>query len=159
MLEESLLEFPGALVLVTHDRYLLERVSTEILALDGRGGASAHADYAQWEQEQSRNSAELFVSVSANANKSSTSKPSPSKSSTGKPRRLGYIEQREWDQIEARILQAENELEACRKATADPAVASDHRALSERLAALAAAQAAVESPYDRWAELEAKLKG
>ena len=39
VLEESLLEFPGALVLVTHDRYLLDSVSTSILALDGQGGA------------------------------------------------------------------------------------------------------------------------
>ena len=50
VLEESLLEFPGALVLVTHDRYLLDRVSTRLLALDGRGGAVAYADYDQWEQ-------------------------------------------------------------------------------------------------------------
>ena len=50
VLEESLLEFPGALVLVTHDRYLLDRVSTRILALDGRGGAVPFADCAQWEE-------------------------------------------------------------------------------------------------------------
>src|SRR6266498_3405350 len=49
VLEESLLEFPGALVLVTHDRYLLDRISTQILALDGRGGTQYFADYAQWE--------------------------------------------------------------------------------------------------------------
>jgi len=48
-LEESLLEFSGALVLVTHDRYLLDRVSTRLLALDGRGAATEYADYAQWE--------------------------------------------------------------------------------------------------------------
>ena len=54
ILEESLLEFPGALVLVTHDRYLLDRVSTQVLALDGRGGADAYADYAQWEQARGR---------------------------------------------------------------------------------------------------------
>ncbi|HRC86991.1 MAG TPA: ABC-F family ATP-binding cassette domain-containing protein, partial [Thermoanaerobaculia bacterium] len=49
VLEESLLEFPGALVLVTHDRYLLDRVSTAILALDGQGGCQLFADTAQWE--------------------------------------------------------------------------------------------------------------
>ena len=76
----------------------------------------------------------------------------------GKPKRLGYIEQREWDQIESRILQAECELDACRKAAADPAVATDYKALSERLAALTAAHAAVERLYARWAELEARVK-
>ena len=49
ILEESLLEFRGALVLVTHDRYLLDRVSTTVLGLDGRGGAETFADYSQWE--------------------------------------------------------------------------------------------------------------
>jgi len=53
VLEESLLEFSGALVLVTHDRYLLDRVSTAVLALDGEGGVGLFADYSQWEQAQS----------------------------------------------------------------------------------------------------------
>ena len=52
ILEESLLEYPGALVLVTHDRYMLDRVSTMVLGLDGRGGAEAFADYLQWEEWQ-----------------------------------------------------------------------------------------------------------
>ena len=50
ILEESLLEYTGALVLVTHDRYMLDRVSTIVLGLDGKGGAETFADYSQWEQ-------------------------------------------------------------------------------------------------------------
>src|SRR5438128_9748199 len=49
VLEDSLAEFDAGLVLVTHDRFMLERVSTTIVALDGRGGAATFADYAQWE--------------------------------------------------------------------------------------------------------------
>src|SRR5881296_1849916 len=49
VLEDSLAEFDGGLVLVTHDRFMLDRVSTMILALDGEGGAQTYADYAQWE--------------------------------------------------------------------------------------------------------------
>ena len=52
ILEESLLEFKGALVLVTHDRYLLDRVSTIVLGLDGSGKAQAFADYSQWAADQ-----------------------------------------------------------------------------------------------------------
>ena len=48
VLEESLAEFEGGLVLVTHDRFMLERVSNVVLALDGEGGAETFADYAQW---------------------------------------------------------------------------------------------------------------
>jgi ATP-binding cassette subfamily F protein uup len=50
ILEESLMEYAGALALVTHDRYLLDRVSTVVLGLDGRGGMEVFADYSQWEE-------------------------------------------------------------------------------------------------------------
>jgi ABC transport system ATP-binding/permease protein len=52
ILEENLLEFRGSLVLVTHDRYLLDRLSTVVLSLDGQGGAESFADYSQWESWQ-----------------------------------------------------------------------------------------------------------
>src|SRR4029079_16734503 len=52
VLEESLLEFPGAMVLGTHDLYLFDRVATEILALDDAGGARSFADLAQWQASQ-----------------------------------------------------------------------------------------------------------
>jgi ATP-binding cassette subfamily F protein uup len=72
-------------------------------------------------------------------------------------RLLSYREQREWEQMEGRILAAERRLEDCRQAATEPAVASDHMELSERLAELAAVQAEVDSLYARWAELEAKV--
>jgi ATP-binding cassette subfamily F protein uup len=153
VLEESLLEFPGALVLVTHDRYLLDRVSTRLLALDGQGGATFYADYAQWELGQGQ--AQEKAALEAIAAKPRTSATT---SASERPRRLGYLEQREWDEMEARILAAELELEACQTAAADPRVATDHQALQERLAALGAAQAIVDQLYARWAELEAKTK-
>ena len=152
VLEESLLEFPGALVLVTHDRYLLDRVSTRLLALDGRGGAVPYADYDQWEQGRRLAAAEP-VKVSPRETKAGAAAPD------GRPRKLGYLEQREWDGMEARIVEAEARLEACREAAADPAVAADHQALAARVEALTAAQAEVDRLYARWAELEAKARG
>jgi ATP-binding cassette subfamily F protein uup len=153
VLEESLLEFPGAFVLVTHDRYLLDRVSTRLLALDGQGGALFFADYAQWELGQQ-------AAVEAAALESAPAKDPVARTAgaTEKPRRLGYLEQREWEQMEVLILEAERQLAACREAVADPAVASDHEVVAERLAALAAAQARVDELYGRWAELETKVK-
>jgi ATP-binding cassette subfamily F protein uup len=160
VLEESLLEFAGALVLVTHDRHLLERVSTTLLALDGQGSATAYADYAQW--ELAREAAET-VSDGPGAESPASRAPLPDAATkrsrtAGSPGRLGYLEQREWEAIESRIEEAERELAARRASAADPAIASDHAALTERLAALAPAQAAVDRLYARWAELEAKLR-
>jgi ATP-binding cassette subfamily F protein uup len=157
VLEESLLDFPGALVLVTHDRYLLDRVSTRILALDGEGGAVPYADYDQW--EQGRHATEPARARPREA-KTAAPEAGPGPAEPGaRSRKLGYLEQREWDAMEARILEAEVRLEACREAAADPAVAADHQALAARIEALTAAQAEVDRLYARWAELEAKTRG
>ena len=147
VLEESLLEFSGALVLVTHDRYLLDRVSTGLLALDGRGGVVPYADYTQWEMGQ-----RAAPSARGDAKRAQVA------AAVVKPKKLGYQEKREWEQMEARILEAERLLEASRDAAADPAVASDHRALAERMRVLESAQAAVGDLYARWAQLEEKVK-
>ena len=148
VLEESLLEFPGALVLVTHDRYLLDRVSTRLLALDGRGGVVAYADYGQWEALRGTSDAAP-----------AKPKPAPAERRAEKPRKLSWREERDWDQMEERILEAERKVDESRRAAEDPAIASDHVALHERMGALAAAEAAVAELYARWAELEEKVKG
>ena len=153
VLEESLLEFPGALVLVTHDRYLLDRVSTQILALDGAGGATTYMDYAQWETGRGQ-----AHEKAAGAGVVGKARRGPRRTATAEERgHLSYRERREWEQMEERILEAERRLESCRQAAADPAVASDYQELSARLGALAAVQAEVDSLYARWAELEGKV--
>ncbi|HEU5197419.1 MAG TPA: ABC transporter ATP-binding protein, partial [Methylomirabilota bacterium] len=147
VLEDSLAGFEGGLVLVTHDRFMLERVSTLILALDGAGGAATFADYAQWEAARA---------AAAPAPEPRTpAEPAPARTRE-RPRRLGYLEQREWDGMEAAILEAESAVERCRAALDDPAVASDPAALQARVAALEAAQSEVDRLYARWAELDAK---
>jgi ATP-binding cassette subfamily F protein uup len=148
VLEESLLDFPGALVLVTHDRWLLDRVSTKLLALDGTGGAEWFADYAQWEAAQERKATE--------DKRPQVSKESATPTGSSKRKGLSYKEQREWDQIEAAILNAEERVTACQAAANDPAIASSAAELQERYAALLAAQVDVERLYARWAELDEK---
>ena len=148
VLEDSLLEFTGALVLVTHDRWLLDRVSTRLLALDGTGRTEWFADYAQWEAAQVRKAAQ--------ERKSQIAKESSAPAGTPKRKGLSYKEQKEWDQIEAKILEAEGTVVTCQAAANDPAIASSATDLQERYAALHAAQAEVERLYARWAELDEK---
>jgi ATP-binding cassette subfamily F protein uup len=145
VLEDSLAEFPGGLVLVTHDRFMLERVSTVILALDGAGGAGTFADYAQWEAARVAPAPAERKPVARVAERE-----------RARPRRLGYLEQREWDGMEQAILDAEGAVEACRRALEDPAIASDPAALQHRIAELETAQATVDRLYARWAELDAR---
>jgi ABC transport system ATP-binding/permease protein len=144
VLEDSLADFEGALVLVTHDRFMLERVSTMIVALDGAGGAATFADYGQWEAART-----VATPLRKAADRAPQRARAPSK-------RLGYLEQREWDGMEQAILEAERIAELAQQAAEDVAIASDPVALQERYAALEAARAEVERLYARWAELEAK---
>ena len=161
VLEESLLEFPGALVLVTHDRYLLDRVSTQILALDGRGGLTPFADCAQWEEAQGRDyvppptATAPAVVAAARPSQTPAGAPRASAAPAIKAKKLSYKDQREWDQMEAKILEAEQALEAAQARVADPAISSDYQALIDANAALTKAQAEVDKLYARWAELEA----
>ncbi len=148
VLEDSLLEFTGALVLVTHDRWLLDRVSTRLLALDGTGRAEWFADYAQWEAVQGRTAPE--------DRKSQSSKGNSTQGGRSKRKGLSYKEQGEWDQIEARIQEAEATVAACQVRANDPSIASSPADLQERYTVLHASQADVERLYARWAELDAK---
>jgi ATP-binding cassette subfamily F protein uup len=150
-LEDSLLAFPGALVLVTHDRALLDRVADLILGLDGRGGSRLVADLEQWIRRPEPTERDAPSQAPA-AGGAAGSRPAARR----KPTKLGYLEQRELDGMEAAIEAAEAELDAAEATLADPAVASDAEALLERQQQQAAAQARVDALYERWAELEAK---
>ena len=150
VLEENLLEFPGALILVTHDRWLLDRVSTMMLALDGTGNAEWFADFAQWEAAQERGASGSSGPVPTRA--ASNNGPKPKQARKG----LSHSEQKEWDKIEGLIVKAEAAVTTCQTATEDPAVTSDATALQARYTALAEAQTNVERLYARWTELEEK---
>jgi len=154
VLEENLSDFPGALVLVTHDRYMLDRVSTLVLGLDGNGGAGLFADYSQWEEAQSR------ITASNTDLSPKTAKPEPTAAAPVPPqkKRLSYLENREWETIEAQIEAADEELAARQRELSDPEIVRDPRRLQESYDRLQAAQQAADQLYARWAELEVKLK-
>jgi ATP-binding cassette subfamily F protein uup len=150
ILEESLLEFRGSLVLVTHDRYMLDRVSTIVLGLDGQGGAESFADYSQWEVWQAESK------PSAKATGRSAPRPAaPEEGSTGKTK-LSYLEAREYVTIEPRVAEAEQVLQAKREQLEDPAIASDGPRLLAAHAEMEDAQHKVDELYARWSELEKK---
>jgi ATP-binding cassette subfamily F protein uup len=151
VLEESLQEFPGALVLVTHDRYLLERISTELLALEGDGRVGRYTDLSQWEYAREQ-AADRDAARSAPRKAASPRRRAPAAPVKG----LNWAEEQELDQMEARITAAESALEACAREVADPAVMADHLRLGEACDRLHQAQGEVDALYARWTELEAK---
>ena len=162
ILEESLLEFKGALVLVTHDRYLLDRVSTVVLGLDGAGGAERFADYSQWDAWQKRQSSARSKAQNASGGNGAGRLGSDAKITNqgaleGSARRkLSYQEAREFASIEETIATAEAELAAKQEALNDPQVAGDSQRLRDTCTEMEQAQDMVDRLYARWAELTAK---
>jgi ATP-binding cassette subfamily F protein uup len=160
VLEETLLEFQGALVLVTHDRYLLDRLSTIVLGLDGRGNASTFADYMQWE-EWRRAPADSRLPPSAPPSGESGVEPgSDAAATTDAPakKKLSYKEAREHAAIERQIADAESRLTAAQAALNDPAIQSDAPALIAAQSELEQAESTLDQLLTRWTELEEKLQ-
>lgn len=144
VLEEGLREFPGAIVLITHDRYLLDTLCDRLLALDGSGEAQWFADHAQW-------------LAARNADGKADDKPA-AKSTKPKPRKnkLSYGEQRELDVMEEMIFRAEEDELTVRKALEDPEIACNAEKLTTLADQLRQAEEEVARLYRRWDELETK---
>ena len=158
VLESSLVEFPGAIVLVTHDRFMLERIATEFIGLDGRSGAKPYRTLDQFVRDlAARDEAEQTAArdaVAASKPATGSATPAPTKR-----RKLSYKEQREFDGMEEAILEAEGEIERLDAIANDPAVIADHTRSAAAFAELSEAQERVQALYARWSELEAVQRG
>ncbi|MBS0605656.1 MAG: ABC-F family ATP-binding cassette domain-containing protein [Verrucomicrobia bacterium] len=145
-LEESLLEFPGALVLITHDRCMLDRVCNTLLALGDLEQNTFFADYSQWERAQKEGEA--------------SKKPKEIKQeSSSRKAKLTYTEKHEYDQIEGKISKLEDEVKRLNAALEDPAIAERPEQLQEICSQIGLAENQIEQLYLRWEELEKKLRG
>ncbi|MDG2054854.1 MAG: ABC-F family ATP-binding cassette domain-containing protein [Phycisphaerales bacterium] len=147
VLEQALLEFPGAMVLVTHDRFMMDRIATEYVGIDDGGNAREFATRKQWITYLKKGGSSGAAAVKKDK------EPAPNVVNTSK-RKLSYKEKREYEGMEAAILTAEAELKQLETAAADPSLAKNHKQSSETFQALSAAQKNVKALYARWAELE-----
>lgn len=151
VLESSLLDFPGALVLVTHDRFLLDRVCDRVLGFGGLGGTIYYADYEQWLSD-------LTAGKGEKGEKSGEKKQvEKSGAKTGvKKGKLSYMDQREYDQMEEKISVAEERADFLQKKMELPEVVADAGELDICWQELQQTQAEIEALYNRWDELEQK---
>jgi ATP-binding cassette subfamily F protein uup len=155
ILEESLLEYPGALLLVTHDRFMLDRVSTTVLGLDGNGHIGRFADYAQWEEwmVEQESAAATKAKSSATPQKQVTATPA---APTAQQKRAADAAAREAAKVEKKIVDAEALLAAKRAVVEDPVIASDATKLHAAFEEMQSAQAAVDKLYEKWSQFEKK---
>jgi ATP-binding cassette subfamily F protein uup len=154
VLEESLEEFPGALVLVTHDRAMLDRLANQVLALDGRGGARYFADYQQFDTV-TRAEAQAAQQAAQQAKKK-LAKPADAPAPAPAKKKLSFKETKELEQMQASIERAEADVTRWEAQMADPAVAADHRRMDEACRELGLAQTLVTQLYQRWQDLESR---
>ncbi len=159
VLEESLEEFPGAVVLVTHDRAMLDRLATRVLALDGRGGGRYFTDFAQWQRighhhvtASTKQGATESGGASA-ASPAATQSTAPAAAGTAK-KKLSYKEQQELAGIEPSIEKAEADLKRLESELGVPANQADHRKLAQLGQQMADTQARLSQLFARWEELE-----
>ena len=140
VLEDSLEEFPGAIILVTHDRFLLDKVSTSIAGILGKGKIELFASYLQWE----------IAKESSSDNQSKTLVHNISEGG------LSAAEKSELSKIQTKIEKAEKQLASIQDKLALPENASDADKLSKLWEELSGAQSKVDELYNRWSELEAR---
>jgi ATP-binding cassette subfamily F protein uup len=145
VLEETLLEFPGAMVIVSHDRFFLDRVTDRVIGFDGCGNASIFADHFQWLNACGEKKTEK---------KEPKAVPKkPEKSITEK--KLSVKFKLELEQMEEKILQAEGRVSEIESMLQTPLVLNDPALLKEKCEQLREAQERVEALFERWQELEA----
>ncbi len=151
VLEEAFVTFPGSIVLVTHDRYFLDRTSTIVLGISDRA-SGLFAEFSQWD--------EAYVEASRSSPASSSERdPALRSSSTPRPKtKLTYQEQRELGGIESAILKAEERVGELEAQIFSPEISSDSVKLTQICADLARYKSEVERLYERWQELEEKKR-
>lgn len=152
ILEDCLKDYPGAVLLVTHDRYFLDQVAKTIIAFDPRQHGSKELNVFsglnQWEQWRAE--------LSEDKPQTAANKPV---GSTVSQKKLGYLEQRELASMEKNIAKVESQLETLNKQCQDPANQSDATKLSELFTELSNKQQELDNLYLRWDELERKSQG
>ncbi len=151
LLEEALFGFGGSVVVVSHDRYFLNRVCTAILAFEDDGVVRyAVGNYDYYLEKRSAEASVMNVRAVAAPKSSTVAQPAP------KPRKLKWKEERELEEMEAAILAAENEVARIEALFADPMFFAEHGAeFPKHEKELRAARDEVARLYARWEELGA----
>lgn len=149
VLEAALLDFPGAVVLITHDRHMLDRVCTDILGLHGDGGWGSYASVDQW-MEAGRTSLEP-----SSSSQKSTQRVSDSRGRVAKTA-LTYHEKKELDGMEREILAVEALLDKLDAELHDANLASDHSKLQRAFEQREVTAERVLHLYARWEELASR---
>ena len=151
VLEECLTDFNGSILLVTHDRYFLDQVTTQILAFPVQKTKHQKImsfvgleQWERWHKEQTR-----LIASGGIPEKAQT----PS-AANAKKKKLTYKDQRDWDMMDSNIASAEAKLRSLQEESAKPEYASNSVELGKLTRQMSEAQEEIDILYARWSELE-----
>ncbi len=147
ILEKSLQEFPGAIIMISHDRYMLDQISNAILGLGAESEPELFADYLQWEEH-----CKLKEKIKEKKEKKELAAKSPDRQ-----KKMSYSEKREWDEMETKILKLENEIHHLSQLIENPETSNDSDILQRACQELSQKQSSLDALFQRWQELESKL--
>jgi len=155
VLEEALIAFPGVVCVVSHDRYFLNRVCTDVLAFEGDGKIHhSVGDYDYYLEKKQRAAVKVAAALPERAAIVPPNKPAAP--ATAKARKLSFKEARELEGMEKAIHDVEAKIAQIENLFATPDFHSTHSRQTDQLVAeLAAAKANLEKLFLRWEELEA----
>jgi ABC transport system ATP-binding/permease protein len=158
MLEEALADFDGTVLVVSHDRYFLDRICDQVLAFEENGLFVQPGNYSYYLEKKKERDARMQSTWRAAARPPSTNSYVPA-SVASRPRKLSFKEQRELEGMEAAILAAETRVQELETTLNDPQFhATRSREASRFIADLESATAEVTRLYGRWEELAARQK-
>ena len=151
LLEEALLAFSGCVLVVSHDRYFLNRICTGIIAFEGNG----QVVYNEGDYEYYREKLNERKNRSLGLQSTTRQKIQQSKTAISKPRKLTWKERKELEEIEEAILEAEKETMEVEAIFADPEFHSKHGSKTNELTnKLKKSKKNTLELYSRWEELE-----
>ena len=154
LLEELLAEYPGTLLLVSHDRDFLDNVVTSTLVMEGEGKVGEYVGgYSDWLRQQPASAAMAAPATRKAAARAPA--PVPAAPAAPAPRKLSYREQKELEQLPARIEALESRVAAMTAEMNEPAFYQrDPAAITAHGQELAAVQEELDGAYARWEALE-----
>jgi ABC transport system ATP-binding/permease protein len=162
VLEAAIADYPGCVLMVTHDRFFLDKVATALFVFEGDGVVHRHeGGFELYRRLREQRAAESAAREAETARAAAATARAPggarSTADSAAARRLSWKEARELEELEARIPEAEDQRDALAARLAEPALYQDAAEAAAVNAAWAAAVAAVEEMYSRWAELQERV--
>ncbi|RBP43701.1 ATP-binding cassette subfamily F protein uup [Roseimicrobium gellanilyticum] len=156
ILEEALSDFDGTSIVVSHDRYFLDRVCDQIIAFEDAGVHVQVGNYSYYlEKRREREQRDKAYIQAAKVDKQPAANAAAASKTSTKPRKLSFKETRELEGIEEAILAAEEKVQTLDTTLNDPSFYITRSAEAPAMIAeLETAKAEVARLYARWEELE-----